>query len=179
MSDRILPISLDRLLKEVGDHLAKARHLHRLSEGMRAYMLALNKKPCKPTSRMKGHLQEFLYSFMGEPINLFYDCEKSWNGTPRVKITIRNFVDEEVRYQLEYSETYEVDVERSMTGHAGWGEIVTDLTAKQPMIPQKVAEFNAALETLCAVAAFAKPEGRLYPLYPLSQHFHWYELPHS
>lgn len=179
MSNRITPIDGAILQKEVADHIAKASALHKLSIAMRAYMEALNKKPRKPTSRMKAHLQEFLYSFLGEPINLFYDSEKTWNDKCRVKITIRNYVDEEIRYQLEFNEQYVIDVEQSMMGHALWGETVNGLTERLEALPQKVAEFNTALATLTAISQFAKPATSIFPLYPLSQHFHWYELPHK
>lgn len=178
MSDTLKLINAAKLLSDTQDHIIRAGHLLKLSEAMRAYLEAMNKKPAKPTMRVSKSATEFLQSYLQEPVTLWFSVDKFYVGNSNsLKFTFPKYKDgDDVTYYVRMDGNYVVDIPYSMMGHAQWGHIQTELEKRVDDIPARAMEFNILLRRLRHLSDFALPEDRLHPLYPLSQAFGWYEL---
>ena len=107
MADTLKLINADKLVSETRAHIVRAGHLLKLSEAMRAYMEAMNKRPTKPTLRIKKNLTEFLTAYLQEPVNLWFTIEKFGSDGFTLKVNFPKYKDgEDVSYWMRMGSNY-------------------------------------------------------------------------
>jgi hypothetical protein len=80
-------------------------------------------------------------------------------------------------FMVPINEDGTLDIEWAMQGHKSWGKCAAHLGENISRFPYYAKKFNEHLEGLRQAAdILCKPEGEPGPVFPLSKHFHYYQL---
>lgn len=135
----------------------------------------------KPTVRWASALQQVIHMASETPAKLsgFSVDKPSAHMRGNVTFSLKIADDDPVRVYVYYLSAGHIDANSCLMGFASDLQIADALEKRLPYIAAQVNRYNAALQELCDISTTALDQSLPIPaqvLYPLSNHFQWYEL---
>lgn len=167
--------------KECHRHIAELRVRIPIVDAVHTCLVGLQAKGSTPTRRWIDILCKALQPFMGELPFFIKEFDVQRQGTHMSHGYVKFVVDiqgfDPLRFSVHYTNAG-IHPDTALVGYAQDEAIANALEAKLPLLDAAVTRYNDALAELCAASNFCVNAslGTHCNIYPLSNHFNWYQL---